>query len=237
MKKTLILSLLFLFCAVRCVHGQVYVDVVQMKNGNIIRGIIMEQVPYKSITIKSNSGEVFNLSYDDIVKISKEEKSSFKLGLEYQGGNIFFIDETGEHGLIAAPFDIECEVMWGRNCDAGATSTMDGQGNTKKIIYYFTNFKGINYLEETAAYRCDNFVCGGYDDWYLPAIDELEQLYINRKFVPGLEYGEHGDYCSSTEYGNKDSYNIHFRDRGAGSIKFYYNKNDTDYCIRCIRKF
>ncbi|MEI6122831.1 MAG: hypothetical protein WCQ95_04315 [Bacteroidota bacterium] len=179
---------------------------------------------------------------DDIEKITKEEKSSFKLGQKYQGGIIFYIDETGEHGLICAPNDIRCDEMWGRNSITNANSPSDGEANTKLIIKYFTDEAtyqdpytneivngSLNHLFETAAYTCDSYELYGYDDWYLPAIDELVQMYLNRKFVPNLNYGENGDFCSSTEYGNKDSYNVHFRVRPTGVYKFYYNKNNYNY--------
>ncbi len=41
--------------------AQQMIDVVYLKNGSIIRGVIVEQVPNKSLTIKTADGNVFVL--------------------------------------------------------------------------------------------------------------------------------------------------------------------------------
>ncbi|MBS9767010.1 MAG: hypothetical protein KGV44_05665 [Flavobacteriaceae bacterium] len=47
-------------------------DVVYLKNGSIIKGEIVEQVPNKTITIQTMDGSTFVCSIEDIIKISKE---------------------------------------------------------------------------------------------------------------------------------------------------------------------
>lgn len=47
-------------------------DVVYLKNGAIVRGIIIEQVPDKTLEIKSNDNNYFIFKYDEIQKITKE---------------------------------------------------------------------------------------------------------------------------------------------------------------------
>jgi hypothetical protein len=47
-------------------------DVVYLKNGSIIRGIIIEQVPNQSIKIQTKDRNVFVFKYDEIEKITKE---------------------------------------------------------------------------------------------------------------------------------------------------------------------
>ena len=49
-------------------------DVVYLKDGSIIRGTIIEQIPKESLKIKTADGNVFVYSLDDISKITKEEK-------------------------------------------------------------------------------------------------------------------------------------------------------------------
>ena len=50
----------------------VYQDVVYLKNGSIIRGMIIEQIPNKSIKIQTKDGNVFVFEMDEIEKITKE---------------------------------------------------------------------------------------------------------------------------------------------------------------------
>ncbi len=47
-------------------------DIVYLKNGSIIKGEIVEQVPNKTITIQTMDGSTFVCSIGDIIKISKE---------------------------------------------------------------------------------------------------------------------------------------------------------------------
>ena len=49
-------------------------EVVYLKNGSIIRGIIIEQIPSKGIKIKTKDENIFYFSYDEIEKITKEPK-------------------------------------------------------------------------------------------------------------------------------------------------------------------
>ena len=49
-------------------------DVVHLKNGSIIRGTIIEQVPNESLKIKTADGSVFVYTMDEVAKITKEEK-------------------------------------------------------------------------------------------------------------------------------------------------------------------
>ena len=50
-----------------------YQDVVYLKNGSIIRGVLIEQVPNKSIKIETADKNVFVYQIDEIEKITKEE--------------------------------------------------------------------------------------------------------------------------------------------------------------------
>ena len=47
-------------------------DVIYLKNGSIIKGEIIEQVPNTLIKIQTADGSIFNCSYSDIEKITKE---------------------------------------------------------------------------------------------------------------------------------------------------------------------
>lgn len=67
----IVLALWSLFGAVSCA-GQTYVDVVHLKNGNTVRGMIIEQVPNESVKIKGQDGSIFVFSMDEVLKFTKE---------------------------------------------------------------------------------------------------------------------------------------------------------------------
>jgi hypothetical protein len=52
--------------------GQDYVDILYLKNGSVIRGMIIEQVPNESLKIKTIDGSVFVYSMDEVLKFTKE---------------------------------------------------------------------------------------------------------------------------------------------------------------------
>lgn len=47
-------------------------EVVYLKNGSIIRGTIIEQIPNDKIKIQTKDGNVFVYKYDEILKLTKE---------------------------------------------------------------------------------------------------------------------------------------------------------------------
>ena len=53
-----------------------YEDVVYLKDGDVRRGLILEQVPNESVKLKSAYGEIFFIKWSNIFKIGKEEKTT-----------------------------------------------------------------------------------------------------------------------------------------------------------------
>ena len=75
----------------------------------------------------------------------------------------------------------------------------------------------------------------GYDDWYLPSIDELELMYNTiGNGGPEGNIGGFGNnwYWSSSEYGSYYAWFVNFNN---GDM-IYFNKNSTDR-VRVIRAF
>ena len=59
-------------------------DVVYCKNGSVIKGVIIEQIPNQSIKIQTSDGNIFVYSMEDVEKITKEQvavKSNEKVSL------------------------------------------------------------------------------------------------------------------------------------------------------------
>jgi hypothetical protein len=177
---------------------------------------------------------------NDVV-ISTEKNHAFTLGQEYGGGYIFYIDASGEHGLIASKADYHEPVAWGKGRKkTGITSTKSGATNSQKL--------NAEFGDQMAAGVCENMVSGGFDDWYLPAIDELLLLYKNKDHVKDIglvlrsrenesgikTYQWKNDYISSTEQAQGiDCLGVHFSREGK---EFYYNREEK-YRVRAIRKF
>lgn len=94
---------------------------------------------------------------------------SHYIGEPYGGGIIFWLDETGEHGLIVSM--VEFSSSWNNLVYAGASSYVDGKLNTQIIISQEGH-------ENSAAFVCSNYTnqdygTGIFNDWYLPSLWEI----------------------------------------------------------------
>ncbi|MDI9357246.1 MAG: hypothetical protein QM536_09510 [Chitinophagaceae bacterium] len=58
------------------IHAQNMDEVIYAKNGSIIRGVIVEEIPQKTLKIKTKDGSIFVVNFLDIDKITKEESTS-----------------------------------------------------------------------------------------------------------------------------------------------------------------
>lgn len=127
------------------------------------------------------------------------------IGELYQGGITFYLDQTGQHGLIVALSDLPDAPL---SCDSilGVTNTEigEGQANTTMILI---GCEGI----ETAASLCNDYESSGYDDWYLPSLHELGEMYKQRNNINRTAITNGGDnfikgyYWSSSGLGSSSS--------------------------------
>lgn len=108
-------------------------------------------------------------------------------GKTYGGGFIFYLTANAGAGFVAAPpfwdgmNDPDPGTVWGcENLDIpGAQGTAIGTGaqNTIDIEAGDCQINGI------AAEICGNLVLNGFNDWFLPSKDELNEMYL--KIGPG----------------------------------------------------
>jgi len=126
---------------------------------------------------------------------------AIEVGQLYQGGIVFYVDETCTHGLIAAPEDLGL-TDWGCSglyIGATANGTNAGISNTAAIVAGCTT-------ENIAAALCNDITLGGYTDWYLPSSSELTVLINSKDMVGGFNSGP--IYWSSTEIDANQAYGV-----------------------------
>jgi hypothetical protein len=159
------------------------------------------------------------------------------IGETYGGGKIFWVDETGDHGLISSLSDQNTGygIQWynGTNVATGAAAdgVYAGSMNTVKII-------AVQGNGSYAAKSCDNFsvtsnnIC--FTGWYLPSKYELQLMWVQRTVIGNFNTSN-GIYWSSTETTTSAT-------TSAWEMEFKYGGQyeDVKYSpnpVRCIRKF
>jgi hypothetical protein len=157
------------------------------------------------------------------------------IGLGTGGGIIFDIDNTGQHGFVAATDDQGSVIPWAPgnlyNVTTNATSHTDGAGNTTKIIATYGNSGSY------AAKLCRDYRGGGFTDWYLPASVQIKSLQVVQNAIGGFHGSEFLTsyyYWSSTEANNFKAWEYDFNPRYF--LADYVEKYKSMY-VRAVRTF
>ncbi|MBP7809015.1 MAG: proprotein convertase P-domain-containing protein [Bacteroidia bacterium] len=106
---------------------------------------------------------------------------------------------------------------------ASGSSAGTGSGNTSVIV----TSQGIGTY---AASYCNAYTNGGYSDWFLPSMYELDYLYQNRSFIGNLNLS--AIYWSSTEFNSNTAWATNF----SNGLMSNYTKSSS-YLVRPIRSF
>ena len=148
-------------------------------------------------------------------------------GKTYQGGLIAYLNTTSGSGLIAASIDQSTEAEWGcSGAFLGGTSSSIGSGQSNMTaIVNGCAAAGI------AAKLCDNLDYEGYQDWFLPSKDELNELYDNL-MLNGFGGFAADWYWSSTESDESSAWGQNLNN----GIQIGNNKATTDN-VRAVRTF
>jgi hypothetical protein len=126
--------------------------------------------------------------------------------------------------LIAATSDQSAGASWGCwGTYLGTSATLGtGQANTSLVV----NGGGV---AGNAACICNELILNGFDDWFLPSKEELNQMYIQRAVIGGFT---DNNYWSSTEYGAWDAWGQYFNN----GLQYLNTKNSPNL-VRAVRAF
>jgi TolB-like protein len=110
---------------------------------------------------------------------------AYKIGDTGPAGGLIFYDKGNNSGgwryLEAAPVEAESQAPWNTrstNVNGLQEDIGSGKRNTQLIV---ETFKQTTGEWDTAAQKADDLVFNGFDDWFLPSIAELDQMYGNLK--------------------------------------------------------
>lgn len=187
------------------------------------------------------------------IKISNNVVSArtYRIGEFVHGGIVFWLDESGQHGLVCAKFDQSSSIRWhagaNGNTQAKGNGPYAGKKNTATIIaaQVAIGDDGATY----AARICNEsqITENGrmYGDWYLPSLDELSQMYQNKTIIDSVALANGGSafsvasgvYCAywtSTETNSSTAWIVYFNNgyqfNGRGKV-------ETTPRVRAVRAF
>ncbi|WP_417858380.1 DUF1566 domain-containing protein [Xanthomarina gelatinilytica] len=170
--------------------------------------------------------------------------TTYSVGDFAHGGIVFWVDETGQHGLVCAKQDQSTGVRWyagtNGNTQAKGNGPYAGKANTSIIIaaQVAIGDDGNTY----AARICNELLITEngkyYGDWYLPSKYELNLIYQNMVSIDTTAIANGGSllsyalYWSSTESSSSDTW---YQDFGDGSQLSAGRLNTLR--VRAIRAF
>ena len=157
-----------------------------------------------------------------------------QIGEFRDGGVVFWVDGTGQHGLVC---DIQelglaewgCEGFY---ANPNGTTIGSGAQNTIDILAACLT-TGI------AADLCANSTAQGYSDWFLPSKDALNQMYVNKTnvnfallFNGGSAFSTTVNYWSSSHYNHDLAWRQNLFDGNQN-----YTLKSILFNVRAVRAF
>jgi hypothetical protein len=169
----------------------------------------------------------------------------YQIGDFAMGGIVYYVDETGKHGLVCYPSDVESAVRWADNIDnvtyAKGDGIYAGQMNTVIAIAALGSKGDPSAVQSCASATASTPFTTDYGDWYLPSKEELLLMYNYKDAINAtINSTGHGtaigadQYWSSSEHPQvvNEAWVIDFSS-GLSSQQL----KDTQHHARPVRKF
>lgn len=210
-----------------------YVDSQINQLAVIINGLqsqVNQQAQYNQAGDAKLNQQILNLSqqfttYNQTVD-ARFKQLEHEIGESYQGGIVFYVDESKQHGLVVAKMDANRggALPW-QNGESGdkainarANGVLAGDANTNLIIAEETiddqegQFAALISrsfsVQDDGLSPCDESNLSCFGRWYLPSAYELKLLKENL-YAKGL--GDlSGIYWSSTEQSVSEAWQLDF---------------------------
>lgn len=160
-----------------------------------------------------------------------------KIGDSLNGGIVACLD-GGLNDLVTANTNNSTGIIWGgAGTMTNAQSDVDGQANTTQIVKIIG--AGTSYAAGICdAYEIDsagNSPCVGgntcYNDWFLPATDQLDCVRDNRNKIGGFDKQNYWSSTEDSSSANNKAISITF----ANGSKPTSASKTNQYEVRCVR--
>ncbi|WP_320053207.1 outer membrane beta-barrel protein [uncultured Acetobacteroides sp.] len=161
--RKLAVTFAFMLCCLFTFAQESYQDVVYLKNGSVIRGMIIEQVPNKSLKIQTADRSVFVYQIDEVEKMTKElnqaQVTAPKVKKESKSGYFLHLENSvgigvGQYGMDMVKFSVINGYRFNQYLSLGAGIGLK-QGSISDDLFdsdnaylpIFTNFR-VNFTNK-----------------------------------------------------------------------------------------
>lgn len=200
MKKLLLLMIAAIFSI--SAFSQAYTEVLYLKNGSILKGLIIENVPEKSVKLQTKDGSIFVYQYNEIEKITKEMPTK----------KSFVSESAGYKGFV----DLGYSIGVGDGQYAGRIDFTTSHGYQFNPYLFLGAGAGVNYYCERGA-----------SEWSFPVFANPRATLLDGPVSPfidakiGYSFGENikGFYFSP-------GIGVHFNSPNTG-MKFNFTAGYT----------
>lgn len=138
--KKLILLLIVLVGAYSASMADELQEVVYLKNGSVVRGVIIEQIPGKSLKVQTADGSIFAYDMADVEKMTKEKNI---YAPKYESKQDVNSIKSGYKGFVDFGYIFDLS-----NYDAEKLEFMTSHGYQINPYLYFGVGLGLHYYTE-----------------------------------------------------------------------------------------
>lgn len=191
-----------------------------------------------------NSWEGYYSKNEVDVLIANLQPTTYNIGDIVNGGVVFWLDSTGQHGLVCAFSDVAISVEWGcYGTDLPNVPIVPYNGGVPvglgaEIGDGFNNTNDILTDCPTAPAALAARSLGA--QWFLPSAKELNQIYINKTTLEGVSgfTAFSNYYWSSTDYDDTSgaASTSAWLQSFSNGVQFVYTKTDLNF-VRAVRAF
>lgn len=194
-------------------NAQSYTEVVYLKNGSVIKGTIIEQIPNVSLKIKTNDGSLIICKMEDVNKITKEETYSNNYRNNTNNRKLARQTLRGYKGFIDMGYVVD---LSDNNANKLEVSTSHG--------YQFNNYFYVGGGVAVDYYTDADLISA-------PIFADFRANFINKKITPfadiktGYSFGDVEGVYVTTGVGVRFS----LKGKKAINLKLEYNYQQYDY--------